>query len=111
MKPTERQRYLMGFAGNGSVAAQFGEGPHSFWRVNASHPKETLGTSRLIRAYRYFDHDKNPSRPELQKLLALGWAELRPDPDHWTENTQTGERWQHYRVWLTEAGMAALEGK
>lgn len=98
-KPTERQRYLMGFA----------KEPCSLWRVTDPAPKDTYGRSSLMRRYEYMDRDKEPSRAELAKLIGLGWVELRPDPRCWTENTQTGERRQHYRVWLTEAGAAALD--
>jgi hypothetical protein len=103
--PTERQLYLLGFAKGVAHKGAF----RSLWRVSDPGPRESLGTSNLLRPYEYCNPAKQPSRPELQKLIDLGWVELRADPGNYTENTLTGERRQHSRVWITEAGLAVLE--
>jgi hypothetical protein len=102
--PTERQRYLMQFAGPQTHIKA--DKPHSFWMLSA------CGTSNLIRAYEYMRDaaDRIPSRRELDAMIAAGWIELRRDDDHWTEDTRTGKRAYGHRIWLTEAGKIARDG-
>ena len=102
--PTERQRYLMQFAGPQTHIKA--DKPHSFWILSA------YGTSNLVRAYEYMRDaaDRIPSRRELDAMVAAGWIELRRDEDHWTEDTRTGKRAYGHRVLLTEVGKTARDG-
>lgn len=92
--PTERQLYLMKFAGP----------PHSFWRVCGT-------SSSLIRPYEYGrpGSERLPSEGELNGLIKAGWIELRDDPKgNMTESTSKKVVAKGYRVWLTEAGQKAM---
>lgn len=91
-KPTERQIFILRFAEKNLI-------------------RITDVSCSIVRGYSYARHgsERGPSMREIGALVDAGLITLEIDPNHWTENTQTGVKRQHHRARITATGKSALE--
>lgn len=100
MKPTKRQLYILQYAEKRLIKGY----------EQISKSSKRYSGFRFIRSSEMYrpGSERNPSHDEIVSLLTFDWAEVVDDPNNYTEDTKTGQRWGGKRIVATAFGKRML---